>query len=62
MLREFLLHNYGFLTRLVEIIAAVSGILVFKKYKDTAVKYFIYFLIYVAIIELIGDYTSYVAK
>lgn len=39
--------------------AAVTGLILLKKYKHAAVKYFIYFLVYVAIIELIGSYPRY---
>ncbi|MDO6597330.1 hypothetical protein Q4512_10435 [Oceanihabitans sp. 2_MG-2023] len=61
-MKEFLLDNKSFLIKGFEIMAAVIGILYFKKYKNTAAKYFIYILIYVAVIELIGAYTIYVNK
>jgi len=61
-LEEFLRENYSFLTRFVEIIAAITGILLLKKYKNSNTKYFIYFLIYVTILELIGSYPDYLAK
>ncbi len=57
---EFLLENKSFLTKGFEIMAAVVGILYFKKYRHTAAKYFIYILIYIAVLELIGSYTVYV--
>ncbi len=34
----------------------------YKKYKTIAVKYFIFFLIYVVLVDLIGSYTRYVAN
>lgn len=58
-MEKFLTDNYSFLTKLVEIIAAVTGIFLYKKYKHTNTKYFIWFLVYVAILELIGGYTNY---
>ncbi len=61
-MEEFLRQNYSFLTKLIEIIAAVAGIFVYKKYKATVVKYFIWFLVYVAFVELIGNYTKYLAN
>ena len=59
-MEEFLGTNYAIITHGVEILAAVTGLLLFKKYKGTAAKYFIWFLIYVVAIELIGNYTNYV--
>lgn len=61
-MRDFLLQYYTLLTNLVELIAAVAAIFVFKKYKGTIVKYFLWFLIYVLFVELIGGYTVYVYK
>lgn len=45
----FYLITYGF-----EIIAAITGIVCFNKFKLTPVKYFIYFLVYVVFVELMG--------
>jgi len=59
---DFLREYYSFLTKAVEIIAAITAIIVYKKYKNTSVKYFLWFLIYVFFLELIGGYTVYVAK
>lgn len=42
--------------------AAVTGLLLLKKYKHSAVKYFIYFLVYVVFVELIGSYPRYLLK
>lgn len=61
-LDEFLKHNYTLLTHCVEIIAALTGLLCYKKYEDTNIKYFIWFLVYVVIIELIGSYPNMVRK
>jgi hypothetical protein len=61
-MKEFLLNHYAFLTKLVELIAAIAGILVYKKFKHTVLKYFIWFLVYVFFVELIGGYTVYVYK
>ncbi|MEZ4802796.1 MAG: hypothetical protein R2797_08475 [Gelidibacter sp.] len=59
-MNEFLLQNYSWITHGVEIIAALAGIFCFKKYKNTKIKYFIWFLMYVAILELVGSYPRYV--
>lgn len=61
-MEEFFENNYSLLTRLVEFIAALTGVLCYKKYKDTPVKYFIYFLVGVLFLELIGSYPRYVKK
>lgn len=57
---NFLLKNYSLLTHLVELLAALTGVFLFKKYKNSYTKYFIYFLVGVTILEFVGDYTKYV--
>jgi hypothetical protein len=57
---DFFLNNYSFIIHFVEVVAAITGILCYKKFSNTPVKYFICFLIYVAILELIGAYPTYV--
>ena len=59
---EFLKEYYSFLNKAVEIVAAIVAIIVYKKYRKTNVKYFLWFLIYVFILELIGGYTVYISK
>ncbi|MCK0109555.1 hypothetical protein MWU58_09640 [Flavobacteriaceae bacterium S0825] len=59
---DFFLNNYTLIIHFVEVIAAITGIFYLKKFSKTPVKYFIYFLVYVAIIELIGAYPTYVEK
>jgi hypothetical protein len=56
----FLKHNYLVLTYTVEVLAALTGIFLFKKYKNTNSKYFILFLIYLTICDWLGAYTTYV--
>jgi hypothetical protein len=58
-MEDFLLENYSFLTKVVEITACVTGLIVLKKFKTTNVRFFIYFLVYVALIELLGAYPIY---
>ncbi len=50
------------ITHGVELIAAITGIICYKKYKVTNAKYFIYFLIYVVIIEHIAGYPRYLVN
>lgn len=44
----------------VEILAAVTGLVLYKKYRNTAAKYFIFFLVYTVIIVILGKYTYYI--
>lgn len=48
------------ITYSVEIIAAFAAIITFKKFKKTNVRYFLYIVIYIALMELIGGYPSHV--
>ncbi len=59
-MEEFLRQNYSLLTRSVEILATVTGLLLFKKYKLTVAKYFIWFLVYLSICDFLGTYTYYI--
>lgn len=61
-MEDFLKDYYPLLIRTVEFIAAITAIIVYNKYKNTKVKYFLWFLIFVFITELIGSYTVYVHK
>ncbi|MGM5471125.1 hypothetical protein ACS386_12675 [Flavobacteriaceae bacterium LMO-SS05] len=59
-MEDFLLENYMFLTRLVESIAVLTGLIFYKKYRNTPQKYFIWFLIYTLLVEVIGSYTVFI--
>ncbi|WP_346882504.1 hypothetical protein [uncultured Algibacter sp.] len=59
-MEAFLIDNYRLLTHTVEILAAVTGIFCYKKYRLTAAKYFIYFLVYLTICDFLNYYTVYV--
>ncbi len=61
-MEEFLRENSSLITRSIEVIAALTGLMLLKKYKQSATKYFIYFLVYVAVVVLIGAYPSYFAN
>lgn len=56
---DFIKNNFLYLNEGVIILAALIGLLCLNKYKHTVVKYFIYFLVYVVIIELLGYYPSF---
>jgi|TARA_B100001059_G_C17763217_1_gene544080 hypothetical protein len=55
----FLKQNYSLITHSVELLAVLIALLCYKKYKLTSGKYFIYFLFYVFVIDLLGEYPSF---
>ncbi len=57
--KDFIIINYSLLTRIIEAIPVLVGLLLFKKYKHTKVKYFIYYLIFVLIGEIIATYPEF---
>ncbi|NCO63731.1 MAG: hypothetical protein GW839_07570 [Flavobacteriales bacterium] len=57
---EFLLEYYNTITFCVEILAAVTGLVLYNKYKQTAAKYFIWFLVYLSVCDFIGSYVHYI--
>lgn len=57
---KFINDYASYLYLVVEIIAAVTGLILYKRYRHTAAKYFIYFLIYVVVFGVIGRYTFWV--
>lgn len=59
---EFINNNARNIWLFFEIMAAVTGLLLFTKYKGTNVKYFIYFLVYVVVFVIIGRYSFLVQK
>ncbi len=59
---NFFIENYLLLTYLVEILAALTGVLCFKAYKHTSVRYFIYFLMYLTLCDTFGGYNRFVRE
>ncbi len=59
---EFLRQNYFIITRSVEFLAAATGLICFYKYRKTAVKYFILFLVYAALGDYLGGYPTFFAR
>ena len=53
---EFLKNNYSLLTYGVELMAAIIGLIVYKKFKNSHAKYFIWFICAIPLIEFIGGY------
>ena len=59
---DFLLNNRNNLTLFFEILAAVTGLVLFNKYRHTVAKYFIYFLVYIVLMVILGRYTYLVGN
>ncbi len=60
VVNDFLLENYMMITHSVEAMAALTGVFLFIKYKNTVAKYFIFFLGYLTTCEFIGSYKDYI--
>lgn len=56
-MEEFLSSNYTNLTWAVEFMAAITGLVCYKKYKHTPVRFFIFFLCFIAVAEVLSLYT-----
>ena len=59
-MNDFLLQYKNIITFTVEILAAVTGLLFYKKYNRKATKYFIWFLVYLSICDFLGGYVWYI--
>ncbi|KJD34222.1 hypothetical protein PW52_13595 [Tamlana sedimentorum] len=56
-MNTFFIYYYTAIIYSLEILAAITGVFVYKKFKNTAVIYFIHVLIYSFFIDLLGGYT-----
>lgn len=59
-MNNFLRENYYLITHTVEFLAVFSGIFYFKKFKNSNTKYFIYFLAYIFICEILARYVHFI--
>lgn len=50
------------LNDIILIISAIFALRYFRKYRKTEVRFFIYYMLYVAVVDVIGSYTWYVYK
>jgi len=57
---DFLLKHYSLLTHMLEFLAAITGVFYYKKYKDEAAKYFVFFLVIIAFSDYLCTYSYYV--
>ncbi|MCF1422837.1 hypothetical protein [Mangrovimonas futianensis] len=56
---KFFLNNFYFFNEGIIVMAGLTAVLSYPKFKNSLVKYFIYFLIYIVFIELLGYYPRY---
>ncbi|MFI0429244.1 hypothetical protein [Mariniflexile sp. HMF6888] len=56
----FLLEYNSTITSSIEFLAAVTGLLFYNKYKQTAAKYFIWFLVYLSVCDFLASYVHYI--
>ncbi|HLV39658.1 hypothetical protein [Xanthomarina sp.] len=61
-MNDFLIAYYSFITKGVILFSAIIGFVLFKKYKNTSTKYFIFFLGYVVVLELFAYYPTLFLK
>lgn len=57
---DFINNNSSNIYLFLEILAAITGLILYKKYKNTPAKYFIHFLVYTVVIVIIGRYSHLV--
>jgi uncharacterized membrane protein YfcA len=55
-LEVFLNKYYALINFAIVFLPAIIGVYSYRKYKNTHAKYFIWFCVYVAIVEIIGSY------
>lgn len=58
-MNEFLKEYNTLITYSIEFIAALTGVLLYSKYKYSVAKYLVYFLIYAFFVDLIGNYPRF---
>ncbi len=61
-MNEFLLEYNNTITFSVEILAAVTGLLLYKKYGQSVAKFFILFLVYLSFCDFANTYVYYVKE
>jgi hypothetical protein len=59
---DFILRYFVYLNDLIIILCAVIGVIFYKKYKNLNSRIFIYYIIYVALVDFLGSYPSYVIE
>ncbi|WP_298344379.1 hypothetical protein [uncultured Algibacter sp.] len=59
-MNDFLLEYKNTITISVEILAAVTGLLLYTRYRSTAAKYFIWFLVFLFFCDFLGSYSKYI--
>ncbi len=58
-MEDFIRQNYLYINEGVIILAAIVGLICLKKFRNSHARYFIYFLVYVVFIEILGYYPKF---
>ncbi|WP_123912657.1 hypothetical protein [Hanstruepera neustonica] len=61
-MKEFLINFYPIIHKSVIAMSVITGLIVLKNYKSITSRYFIYFLCYVLLFELIASYPRYAIR
>ena len=56
---DFITKNFNFIVYFFEIVALITGVLMFKKHKNSVTKIFIFFIAYAVFVELVGVFLIY---
>lgn len=59
-METFLDKYYAIINFAIVFLPAIIGLLLYKKYKNSLVKYFIWFCVYVSLVEIIGAYPKFI--
>lgn len=57
---DFLTRNFSLINDIPLFIAAVVAIISYRKYKDSHVRYFVFFVIYSFLVDFVGGYPTYI--
>lgn len=59
---DFILNNYDLLIKATICLSCLAGVFVYKNHKEYTSRIFIYFVLFVLVIEIVGGYTIYIDK
>lgn len=61
-MKDFIINNNVLITYVIEFIAVLVGIILYKKYQPTTAIAFIHILFFIFFVELLGSYPNYYSK
>lgn len=59
-MEDFFVQYKSEITRFVELLATITGLIFYKKYKFTSARYFVFFLVYLSLGDFINTYVYYI--